>query len=211
MSDSTSRPELPKTLAARILSISVLLAAATAAISMGVALVAKGNPLATVGVDELHRYGGVAIADLFRLEFWRLATAQLIHAKIGHMLLNVITLVLVGREVERAIGGVRLLIVWLVGGGLATLISPILVEAPWNIGTGASQATFAFAGCAAVLVLGHALRPMRGWVLVAFTLIPGLILDVVYGGYPKPGHVAGVLLGAVLGLLFLARSHRAKR
>ncbi|WCM27393.1 rhomboid family intramembrane serine protease [Sphingomonas sp. QA11] len=210
MSYRTSRPESLETPSARILGVSLLLAAATVATSMGVAFAAKGSVLATVSVDELHRYGGLAIADMSRFEVWRLASAQLVHAKMGHMLLNVITLFIVGREVERVVGGTWVLIVWLVGGGLATLISPVLVEAPWDIGTGASQATFAFAGCAAVLVLGHAIRPLRGWVLVAFTLIPGLVLDFMSGGYPKPGHVAGMLLGALFGVLSLSLSRRAR-
>ncbi len=195
----------------RLPMMSLFLAAATAAGSLWVAVMAGGSPLATVGVDELHGYGGVAINDLLRLEVWRLVSAQLIHAKIGHMALNVVTLLLVGGTLERAIGAARLLIVWLLGGGLATLISPILVEAPWNIGTGASQATFAFAGCLAVLILARALKPAWAWFTVAMTLIPGLALDFVFGGYPKPGHVAGLLLGVLFGLLFLSMPTKVTR
>lgn len=122
------------------------------------------------------------------------------------MLLNALCLFLIGSLVESKVGGLMTFCIWLFAGGIATLISPILTEVPWNVGTGASQATFAFAGCAAVLALFGPLNHKFVWILIAFVIIPGLVLDLISSGYPKPGHVVGFVLGAIFG--GVCRRHR---
>jgi membrane associated rhomboid family serine protease len=182
-----------------MLRISTALAALTVITSLTVAHLTTGNPMGTVKVTLLRSYGGTAFDDLANFELWRLATAQLVHAKQAHMLLNAALLLLLGNLVEARTGGLRAFSVWLLAGGIGTAISPVLIEAPWNIGTGASQATFAFAGCAAVLALSGTIRGKSAWALISLTLLTGFGLDMIYAGYPKPGHVTGFLLGACIG------------
>nr|QIP09487.1 rhomboid family intramembrane serine protease [Bradyrhizobium symbiodeficiens] len=137
------------------------------------------------------------------MELWRIPVSQLLHARMLHMLFNALWLLLLGHRLERRIGSLRLLLLWLVAGGLATAASPIGVEAPWNVGTGASQALFAFSSCALVLARRQAIG--RGYTAaVASTYLAiGLILDLVTAGHPKLGHLAGALLGSLLGAAFL--------
>jgi len=94
-------------------------------------------------------------------------------------------------------------------GGIATVISPIFIEAPWIVGTGASQATFAFAGCAAVFAWFRSLRRVQAWSLIALVVIPGVVLDVVYAGYFKPELIAGFSFGVLFGL-FCRKSSRVR-
>jgi rhomboid protease GluP len=159
----------------------------------------------------LRDYGGTTFEDIGNFELWRIITAQFIHAKQAHMLLNACSLFLIGNLVESRIGAWRTFSIWLFAGGIATLISPILIETPWNVGTGASQANFAFAGCAAVLVLSGALKRKLAWALIALVVLPGLALDLIYGGYPKPGHVSGFVLGMILGGIYGSRRNTGLR
>lgn len=189
------------------LNVSTVLAVLTITISLSVSYSANHQLFSTVKIPVLRAYGGTTFFDVKNLELWRVITAQLIHAKQAHMLLNALCLYLLGSLVESRIGGLRTFLIWLIAGGVATIISPILTEAPWNVGTGASQATFAFAGCATLLALCGVLKGKLAWTLIAFVILPGLTLDLIYGGYPKPGHVAGFVLGMVFGLLYLYPSN----
>ncbi|MEJ1117395.1 rhomboid family intramembrane serine protease [Phyllobacterium sp. CCNWLW109] len=190
------------------LSLSTGLALLTVAVSFSVAYAATGSPFSTVPVYVLKTYGGVTTDVLARLEIWRLATAQLIHAKQGHMLLNAITLLLLGNLLEGRVGRTVMLLLWLLAGGAATAISPLLLAWPFNVGTGASQANFAFAGSALVLTLAGQLRGNVAWPLIALALLPGLALDLWYVAYPKPGHVAGLIFGVVSGGLLMRLERR---
>jgi membrane associated rhomboid family serine protease len=175
----------------------------TIIVSLTVAYRVNGSFLGSVRIVDLRSYGGTTFEDLRNLELWRIPLAQMLHVKMPHMLFNALCLFLLGSLLENAIGRLRLILLWGVAGGVATAISPALVEAPWNIGTGASQAVFAFAGCAVVLAVAHAIN--RKWTvgLVAFSVVPGLLLDVLSAAYSKPGHVVGFILGAAFGIVFL--------
>ncbi|MDW5314695.1 rhomboid family intramembrane serine protease [Rhizobium sp. PL01] len=187
------------------LNVSMALAVLTIVVSLSVSYFANGQIFSTVKMPILRAYGGTTFEDIRNLELWRLITAQLVHAKQAHMLLNAFCLFLLGSLVESRVGGWRTFLVWFIAGGIATAISPILIEAPWNVGTGASQATFAFAGCATVLALSSTLKRKQAWALISLVVLPGVMLDLIYGGYPKPGHVAGFVLGMLFGKLYDSR------
>jgi len=175
----------------------------TVIVSLAVAYVANGSILSSVRVVDLRAFGGTTFEDIRNFEIWRLAIAQMLHAKMLHMLFNALCLFLLGNLLESTMGPLRLLLLWGIAGGIATAASPMLVEAPWNVGTGASQAVFAFAGCMAVFAAARVIDRTPALGLIAFSIVPGLLLDFVFGGYPKPGHVIGFILGTAFGLVYL--------
>ena len=179
------------------------LALATVSVSFGVAYLLKGSFFEPILVSDLRSFGGTTFEDIRNLELWRLASAQLVHAKIPHMLFNALFLFLLGSLLEQTIGSLRLIFLWLVAGGLATLISPVLIAAPWNVGTGASQAVFAFAGCAVVFAISGVVDRRQAFALAALYSATGLALDLAFAGYPKPGHVSGFIFGCAFGAIFL--------
>ncbi|WP_137130435.1 rhomboid family intramembrane serine protease [Rhizobium sp. FY34] len=181
----------------------------TLAYSLFVAFHVTGNPMGTVKVTQLLAYGGTSFGSLADMEIWRLATSQLVHAKQLHMLLNVAGLYFLGSLLEARIGAACLFAIWLIAGGVATAVSPLGVESPWNVGTGASQATFAFATAALVIAVTQKQARVGLLGLSAFILLPGLTLDLMAAGYPKPGHLMAMLLGAVFGLAFSANNSNA--
>lgn len=175
----------------------LLLCTATVAMSVHAAIEVSGTWLGRVRIVELEHYG-LRFSHIQNLELWRLITAQLIHVKQPHMLSNVFCLLWVGMAVEQRVGFIRLLVLWLLGGSAATLISTLFVTPPWNLGTGASQAIMAIAGAGLWLVLTRADRTKSLLVPVAFTITVAFTIDLIHAHYPKPGHIAGVLLGLVI-------------
>jgi membrane associated rhomboid family serine protease len=178
---------------------SIFIAILTAIYSSSVAYMDSGSLIGVVKVKDLHDYGGIRVEDIFKLEVWRVITAQLVHVKPPHMMLNVIFLVLTGAFLERNLGSFQTAGIWLVGGGLGTVLSTIGIKPPWDVGTGASHATFAMASAALIVCLGRnvSLRSV-GLALAALIVGSGLILDFTYGGYPKLGHVISFALGALI-------------
>lgn len=185
----------------RIPWCTLLLCAATAAVSVQAAIEVSGTWLGRVRIVELESYG-LRFAHIRELELWRLITAQLVHVKQGHTLSDVFCMLLVGTAVERHVGFIRLLLLWLVGGSIATLISTMFVTPPWNLGTGASQAIMAMAGAGLWLALAGVDRSKSLLLPIAFAIAVALGLDLIYAHYPKPGHVAGVLLGLLMASRF---------
>ncbi len=181
----------------RIPWCTLLLCAATVALSVHAAIEVSGTWLGRVRIVDLENYG-LRLMYIRELELWRLVTAQLVHVKQPHMLSDVFCLLLIGTAVERHVGFVRLLLLWLIGGSIATLISTLFGMPPWNLGTGASQAIMAIAGAGLWLALAGVDRSKSLLLPLAFTIAVALALDLIYAHYPKPGHVAGVLLGLLI-------------
>lgn len=189
---------------------SAIIAAATVCVPFGVAYAVTGSLFATVPVADLRQYGGTTLDDIRSFELWRLATAQLLHAKMPHMLFNALCLLLLGSLLERAVGPVRTFLVWLIAGGIATAVSPVFIAPPWNVGTGASQAVFALAGCVLVLAPARGVERRRAFVYATVALGIGTALDLAFAGYPKPGHVTGLVLGVLFGVLYRTTDRRER-
>lgn len=117
------------------------------------------------------------------------------------MLSNVFCLLLVGAPVKRRMGFFRMLVLWLIGGSIAMLISEPILTPPWNLGTGASQAILAIAGAGLWLAMTGIDRSKSLVLPVAFKIAVALTLDLIHAHYPKPGHVAGLLLGYLIAWL----------
>ena len=104
-------------------------------------------------------------------------------------------MLLVGTAVERNMGFLRLLVLWLVGGSLAMLFRSLFVPPPWNLGTGASQSIMAISGTGVLLALTGVDRSRFLLLAVSFSIGLAFTIDIVHVFYPKAGHVAGVLIG----------------
>lgn len=187
----------------RIPWCTLLLCAATAMLSVHAAIEISGTWLGRVRIVQLEDYG-LRFGHLRDLELWRLVTAQLVHVKQPHMVGDVFCLGLVGAAVERQVGPLRLFLLWLIGGSIAMLFSTLFVAHPWNLGTGSSQAIMAIAGAGLWLALTGVDRSKFLLWSVGFTIALAFAIDVVHVHYPKPGHVAGVLLGLLMASRFRA-------
>jgi|GEM_PF-847483 len=190
----------------RLPPTATLLPLATLLTSAGVALVVTGRPWSTVNITSFHEYGGITTAHLQNGEWWRVITSQLVHVKQGHMLLNVVLLYMLSIPIERSVGFLRLFTVWLIGGGIGTYASSLfIVAAPWNVGTGASQAIMSLAAfCWIMIRRGYPSTRGISWTIVISIGI-NIGLDLVFAGYPKPGKIIAFLTGILLGFVLIPR------
>jgi membrane associated rhomboid family serine protease len=156
-----------------------------------------------VKILELREYG-VTFQQLGQLEFWRLVSSQFVHVKPIHMLFNVISLFCIGYFVEKQMGGKNLVLLFFVSGIIGTLASILFVPAPYDVGTGASQAVLGVTACGTLLMLKRVNNSIWLKFSLIFCIAPAIALDIIYSGYPKLGHIIGFVVGLTLSLYYLA-------
>ncbi|WP_157964779.1 rhomboid family intramembrane serine protease [Algibacillus agarilyticus] len=172
-------------------------------ISSFVAFEVHGSIFSKVKMLVLKQYGGVTYQQLGQFEFWRLFTSQLVHSKPIHMLFNVVSLLFIGYFVEKQIGGKNFITLFFVSGIIGTLASVLPVPAPYDIGTGASQAVFGIIACGVVVMVKGVNHSIWLKCALLFCIIPAMTLDFIYAGYPKVGHLVGFATGLAMSLYWL--------
>lgn len=153
---------------------------------------------------QMIRWGAAYTPLIQAGEYYRLFTCMFLHFGFQHLLNNMLLLFFLGDYVERFIGKVRYLILYLAGGFLASLFSYLqdLQQGQDTVSAGASGAVFAVLGSLIVLILLHRGR------LEDLTLPRVLIMALLslWVGFQSVGvdgfaHLGGFLAGAALMLL----------
>lgn len=176
-------------------------------------LVLFGVELATGAIgDDARLLGLGALSDAQGTggEPWRLLTYAWLHSGWLHLVPNAALLWWVGRLVERRVGGVAMLGVYLacaLSGGLAIAWRASLEPKP-GTSLGASGAIFGLLTCALVLI--H--RPSAARFAQA-DWVPRLLWGILVGGLATSfltgvslaGHAGGAVLGALLGFVVPVR------
>jgi membrane associated rhomboid family serine protease len=136
-------------------------------------------------------------------DWWRLITAAFLHGSVIHLGLNMLALAWLGAPVERYIGSVRYLGLYIASGLAGS--AGALIATPPNINTvGASGAVFGILG--ALLIIEY---QQTGKVTgQAFTLILiNLAFSFTVAGISIGGHIGG-LIGGILAMLAMSRFGR---
>ena len=135
---------------------------------------------------------------------WRLITGAFLHIGITHLLLNVLSLLVFGPELEARLGWWRYLAVYLVS-ALGGAVAIQLLGDPARPVAGASAALYGLLGALGVLML-VARQDLRG-------LLTLLAINVVISFLPGVsllGHLGGLVAGVLAtGLLVLTRRRTA--
>lgn len=161
--------------------------------------------LGAIGSDtQLLALGAIPDAGTIGSEYWRLLTYAWLHAGSMHLVTNAALLFWAGRIVERRLGSLPLLGLYLGGavvGGMLILLRASMDPKP-GVSLGASGAVSSLLTCALVLVyrpsaarFGQAL-----WVRVTLwvILVCGISISFL-PGVSLVGHVGGLALGALFG------------
>jgi membrane associated rhomboid family serine protease len=161
------------------------------------------------GGGALTDAGYVGLQPVIAGEWWRLITYAFLHAPLGssfgilHIGFNMYALYLVGPVIEELYGHLEYLAIYLlcaIGGGVLTILA-----APDQVAVGASGAIFGLFGLGFVILRRHklvlagrarALLSQMGTILAL-----NLVITFVIPGISWTGHVGGLVVGAVLGLL----------
>lgn len=158
-------------------------------------------------------------------EVWRFVTYSFLHGNSAHLFGNLLVLVLAGPFVEAALGRLRFLLGYLVGGAAAGAVHLLVSDASV---IGASGAIAATVGMLAVLY-GTRRVPVFYWVFFVFgttrmpalALLPVWLVNEIYQWMlhaPGAGtavaygaHVGGLCAGALLAVVFGPRREAIER
>jgi membrane associated rhomboid family serine protease len=141
-------------------------------------------------------------------EPWRMLTSVFVHSTSGpfHILLNMFSLFMFGPILERLIGRVRFLVLYLVS-GLGGSVAVLLI-APLTPVLGASGAIFGLVG--AFFVIQRKLGGSNTFLLILIGV------NLVYGFLPGTNiaweaHVGGLVAGVAVALVYLRTRRRDQR
>ena len=141
---------------------------------------------------------------------WTIFTNLFVHAGVGHILANMITLFFFGRFLSGLLGGRRFLLVYFLGGILGNVCYLLLPPSPLAIVIGASGAIFALGGTLAVMVPKVRVFvfpipvPIPLWVAV----IGGFFIISFLPQVAWQAHLGGLVFGLIAGLFFGKRQRR---
>ncbi len=135
-------------------------------------------------------------------EYWRLITAGFLHFSLTHIAANMLSLFLLGRDLELAIGYPRYAGVYLaslVGGSAAVM----LFAGDLTVNAGASGAIYGLMGAMLVIVLYMRASPVPVLTIIGLNIV----LSITVPGISLAAHLGGLLFGALAtaGLIYVPR------
>ncbi|KAK8567854.1 hypothetical protein V6N13_105801 [Hibiscus sabdariffa] len=155
--------------------------------------------LATQG--KLLLWGAKINSLIDKGQIWRLATSSLLHANLGHLMVNCYSLNSIGPTVENLSGPRRFLAVYLTSAISSAATSYWFSKAP---AVGASGAIFGLVGSVAVFVMRH-----RGMIRdakedlqhIAQVIFLNMVIGLMSRGIDNWGHLGGLVGGAAVSWL----------
>ncbi|MDX2242495.1 MAG: rhomboid family intramembrane serine protease [Leptolyngbyaceae cyanobacterium bins.302] len=162
----------------------------------------------------LYRLGALVPEAVAQGEWWRSLTAIFLHAGALHLAANMLGLYVFGALVESALGYRKFLVCYFfcgVGSMLVVAAIALLTQAPPQITVGASGAVLGIVGAEAAIQL-------KGWrlerakiardrlKLISLVVVLQLISDLLTPQVSLIGHLSGVILGFLSGLV-LFKTH----
>lgn len=157
----------------------------------------------------LARLGGNNILLLKNGEIWRLFTSMFLHASLIHLLVNMYSLNILGRQIETFLGKGKFIIIYIVSGLCGSLLSAVTM-ADNIIAIGASGAIFGLAG--SLLYFGYHYRTYLGDALKR-QIIPVIVINLLIGsmlnGIDNFCHIGG-LVGGILITMALGIDGKSK-
>ena len=135
-------------------------------------------------------------------EYYRLLTCTFIHFGISHLLNNMLVLAYIGDNLERALGKIKYLIVYLAAGVGSSAVSA----------GGASGAILGVVGALLVIVIRNRgqledLNSRQLMLFAGFSIYHG----VMSAGIDNMAHISGFVIGALLGGLLYRRKRYRKQ
>ena len=145
-------------------------------------------------------------------EYWRLLTAAFLHFGLDHIANNMLILALMGHRLERAMGTVRFLVLYLLSAVLSNAASLYLSPAedlPFTVSAGASGAVFGVIGGLIAVVIRNRGR-LEGLSTKQLVFFAGLSLYYSAAGanVDNMAHFSGLVFGFLLAMILYRRGAR---
>jgi len=155
--------------------------------------------------NVLITYGAKDNDLIIQGQYWRFITPIFLHANLLHVGLNMLNFFVLGIFLERLLGHLRFLLIYLLTGIISIIASFYFV--PQEISVGASGAIFGLVGAYSIFVLRHrrAFRNNGIPALLWLVLIIGVNLSIglFVPNVDNYAHLGGLLSGCLLGWWFM--------
>ena len=169
----------------------------------------------TTDVQFMHHHGANFWPSVIEEhEYYRLLTCTFIHFGISHLFNNILVLAYIGDNLERALGKVKYLVLYLAAGIGSSAVSAVwsMFKDEYSVSGGASGAIFGVVGALLVIVIKNRgqLEDLSSRQLVFFAGF-SIYHGVTSAGIDNMAHISGFLIGALLGGLLYRRKRYWKQ
>ena len=150
--------------------------------------------------QTLLKYGANLDVLVKNGEYYRLFTCIFLHIGIMHLLCNMYSLYIIGREVENLFGKIKYIIIFILSGIFGSIMS--LAFTHNTISAGASGAIFGLLG--ALLYFGMHYRTYLGEAIKR-SIIPIIVVNLIIGffeeGIDLAAHIGGLVGGVLVAMM----------
>ena len=150
--------------------------------------------------QTLLKYGANLDVLVENGEYYRLFTCIFLHIGIMHLLCNMYSLYIIGREVENLFGKIKYIIIFILSGIFGSIMS--LAFTHNTISAGASGAIFGLLG--ALLYFGMHYRTYLGEAIKR-SIIPIIVVNLIIGffaeGIDLAAHIGGLVGGVLVAMM----------
>lgn len=150
--------------------------------------------------QTLLKYGANLDVLVKNGEYYRLFTCIFLHIGIMHLLCNMYSIYIIGREVENLFGKIKYIIIFILSGIFGSIMS--LAFTHNTISAGASGAIFGLLG--ALLYFGMHYRTYLGEAIKR-SIIPIIVVNLIIGffaeGIDLAAHIGGLVGGILLAMM----------
>ena len=169
----------------------------------------------TTDVQFMHHHGANFWPSVIEEhEYYRLLTCTFIHFGISHLFNNMLVLAYIGDNLERALGKVKYLVLYLAAGIGSSAVSAVwsMFKDEYSVSGGASGAIFGVVGALLVIVIKNRgqLEDLSSRLLMFFAGF-SIYHGVTSAGIDNMAHISGFLIGALLGGLLYRRKRYWKQ
>jgi membrane associated rhomboid family serine protease len=135
---------------------------------------------------------------------WAIVTVSFVHENFLHILFNMYSLFVLGPALERYLGRVRFLALFILSGIGASVAVDYFVQSPV---VGASGAIFGLLGVLVIFSRRMGINPTQLYIIIALNLAIGFFVP----GIAWQAHVGGLIVGLGVGFLLLKTSGPRRR
>lgn len=151
-------------------------------------------------ISTLLKFGANYDVFIKSGEYYRLFTSMFLHIGVMHLICNVYSLYVIGKEVESLFGKWKFLVIFILSGICGSTLSLAFLDN--TVSAGASGAIFGLLG--ALLYFGYYYRTYLG-VAMKSSVLPVIIFNLIIGflnpGIDNAAHIGGLVSGILLAML----------
>lgn len=151
-------------------------------------------------IETLKQFGANYIPYVKSGEYIRLITSAFVHIGIIHLLSNMYSLYVIGRQVEQLYGKIKYILIYFISAIMGSLFTVVFSNSN-TVAAGASGAIFGLLG--ALLYFGYSYRGYIGNSIIN-QVLPAILLNLVVGfSSPNIGnsaHIGGLIGGYLISM-----------